>query len=41
MVGSHRRVSHEDLMTYKEKMREAQELAMQDLKNQSQELGIE
>jgi excisionase family DNA binding protein len=41
MVGSHRRVSHEDLMTYKAKMREAQDLAMQDLTNQSQELGIE
>ena len=41
MVGSHRRVSHEDLMSYKAKMREAQDLAMQELTDQSQEMGIE
>lgn len=41
MVGSHRRVSHEDLMAYKMKMRESQDLALQELTDQSQELGID
>ena len=41
MVGSHRRVTHEDLVSFKTNMREAQDQAMQDLIDQSQELGID
>jgi len=39
-VGSHRRVNSDDLLNYKEKIKEIQNNAMQDLINQSQELGL-
>lgn len=41
IVGSHRRVNSDDLLNYKEKMKEIQSKAMQDLVNQSQELGLD
>jgi excisionase family DNA binding protein len=41
IVGSHRRVNSDDLLNYKEKMKEIQNKAMQDLINQSQELGLD
>lgn len=41
MVGAHRRISYEDLMAYKTKMRAEQDKAMQELIDQSQELDIE
>jgi uncharacterized protein YbjQ (UPF0145 family) len=40
MVGSHRRVAYEDLLEYKTKMRNDQELAMQEMANQAQELNL-
>ena len=41
IVGSHRRVKYDDLMKYRDKMREEQDKAMQALIDQSQELGLE
>ena len=40
MVGSHRRVSYEDLMEYKNRMQLTQEKAMQELADQAQELKL-
>lgn len=41
VVGSHRRVKYDDLMKYKDAMRDEQDKAMQALIDQSQELGLE
>jgi excisionase family DNA binding protein len=40
MVGSHRRIVYEDLVNYKNKIRMAQDEAMNALANQAQELGL-
>lgn len=40
MVGSHRRVAYEDLLEYKTKMRNDQEIAMQEMADQAQELNL-
>lgn len=40
MVGSHRRIVYEDLVNYKNKIRTAQDEAMNALANQAQELGL-
>jgi uncharacterized protein YbjQ (UPF0145 family) len=40
MVGSHRRIVYEDLVNYKNKIRMAQDEAMDALANQAQELGL-
>ena len=41
VVGSHRRVKYDDLMKYRDQMRQEQDKAMQALIEQSQELGLE
>ena len=41
MVGSHQIVRREDLMAYKAKIRAVKDRAMQDLVDQSQELGVD
>jgi uncharacterized protein YbjQ (UPF0145 family) len=40
MVGSHRRIVYEDLVDYKNKIRIAQDEAMDALAIQAQELGL-
>lgn len=40
MVGSHRRVAYEDVLEYKTKMRNDQEIAMQEMADQAQELNL-
>lgn len=41
MVGTHRRVAFEDLLTYAKKMREGQEAALERLAENSRELGLD
>lgn len=41
MVGTHRRVAFEDLITYARKMRERQETALERLAENARELGLE
>jgi excisionase family DNA binding protein len=40
MVGSHRRIAYEDALRYKDDIRKAQEIALQDLVDDAQELGL-
>jgi excisionase family DNA binding protein len=41
VIGSHRRVKYDDLIKYRDHMRDEQNKAMQALVDQSQELGLE
>jgi excisionase family DNA binding protein len=41
VIGSHRRVKYDDLIKYRDQMRDEQNKAMQALVDQSQELGLE
>lgn len=40
MVGSHRRIAYEDLISYRNQMREVQRGALQSLADESQDLGL-
>ncbi|NDZ17261.1 excisionase [Variovorax sp. WS11] len=41
MVGTHRRITFEDLMAYKQRMREGQKAALQRLSDHANELGLD
>lgn len=40
MVGTHRRITYDDLRIYREEMKKQQEQALQDLADDAQELGL-